>query len=99
MNEDKPIIITPEEAEACFPEGDYIHNFADGGMIMLGCDYDRADAIKALKDAVQIEIGGPGCKSMRHPIVVWSNETRYTFFVADMEKIDALEASKAEGRA
>lgn len=35
-----------------------------------------------------------GCKRMRHPIVVWDSETHFTFFEADMDKVNAFEAAR-----
>jgi hypothetical protein len=96
---DEKVVLTPAEAISLLADGDTIHNFATGGMIMLGCDYDRAGAIKALNEAIQIEIGGPACKSMKHPLAVWSSNNRVSFFEADMAKVEAMEASKAAASA
>lgn len=93
---DERLLITADEAASLLnEEGDYIHNFVDGGMIMLGCDFERDSAIKAFKAAKSIEIGGPGCKAMRHPLVVFEQDGRHSFFEADMDKVDAFEAAKA----
>lgn len=94
MSEDK-VILTPDEAISLLHDGEYIHNYANprGGMF-IGCDYDRKDAIEAIRAAYQIEIGGPECKRMRHPLAVWSSENRVTFFEADMGKVDAFEVAK-----
>lgn len=95
---DDVLIITAAEAEALLIDGaEYIHNYANpAGGLMIGVDYERDDAIAAFRKAAQIEIGGSGCKSMRHPIVVWDNlPGRYTFFEADMAKVEALEAARA----
>ena len=92
--EDDRLIITAEQAEALFPQGEYIHNFANpaAGM-MIGCDYERCNAIEALKSAKQIEIGGDQCKAMGHALVVWDSDSRYTFFATDPDKVSELEAS------
>lgn len=83
-------IITADEAESLLPEGEYIHTIAGGRRLILGCDWSREGAVKALREAVQIELGGPE----RHPIIVWDTETHHYFFQADMDKVDALEASR-----
>jgi hypothetical protein len=94
--DDDKFPLTAEEAESLLhDEGEYIHNFIDGGMMMLGCDFERDSAIKAFKAAKSIEIGGPGCRAMKHPIVVFNQDGRHSFFEADMTKVDALEASRA----
>ncbi len=94
IDEDK-LIITADEAISLLPEGDRIHNYANpaGGMF-IGVDYSRDEAIKHFREAHGIEIAGPYCKSMGHPIAVWSSNTRVTFFAADMAKVIAFERSK-----
>jgi hypothetical protein len=94
MSDEDRLIITADEAIGLLPEGEYVHN-TTGGMIMIGCDYSRKSAEECLKGAVQIEIGGPMCRAMRHPIVCWDTPKHCTFFEADMVKLEALEASKA----
>lgn len=94
MADDEKMILTPEQAEALLPKGKYVHNFVNpSGGVMIGCDYDRPDAIKALKDAESIEVAGPGAMAMEHPIAVWDNEGRVSFFAADMAKVEALSAT------
>ncbi len=96
MAKDDKVILTPEEAEALLPEGKYIHNFANPGVgMMIGCDYERPDAIKALRDAKQLELGGEQSKGLKHPIVCWHTEKRLTFFEADMAKVEAFEAARS----
>jgi hypothetical protein len=91
MTDDIRLFLTPDEAISLLPEGEYIHN-TTGGMIRIGIDYTRDDAIKALRGAHKLEIGGPACRAARHPLVMWSTNERATFFEADMDKLDALEA-------
>ena len=93
MSDDR-ILLTADEAISLLPEGEYVHN-TTGGMIMIGCDYSRESAEKSLREAVQIEIGGPMCKAMRHPLVTWDSPHHCTFFEADMDKVAAFEASRA----
>lgn len=90
------VILTAEEAISLLPEGEHIHNFVSGGMMLIGCDYDREDAIKAIREAEQREIGGDACKRMNHALVVWSSETRHSFFATDPEKVAGMEAAKQE---
>jgi hypothetical protein len=90
---DVRLFLTPDEAISALPEGEYVHN-TTGGMIRIGVDYTRAGAEEALRTAHKIEIGGPACRAARHPIVMWDSPTHCTFFEADMDKLDALEADK-----
>lgn len=92
MSDDDICLLTAEQAVSLLPEGEYVHNFANpAGGLMLGCDYERADAIKALSEAKRIEIGGEGCKRIKHPLAVWDKNDRLTFFAADMAKVEAFE--------
>lgn len=94
MSDDNKVILSPEQAEALFPEGEYVHNFVNPGAgLMIGCDYDRADAIKALQEADSIELAGPGAMGMKHPIAVWDKAGKLSFFAADMAKVEALSAA------
>jgi hypothetical protein len=93
---DEPkVILTAEEAESLLPEGDYVHNYKGGGAILLGVDYGRAEAVAAFKAAHMIEIGGPSCKAMRHPLAVWKTPKDVSFFEADMAKVEAFEAARS----
>lgn len=61
-------IISADEAISLLPDFEYVHN-TTGGAIMIGIDYTRPNAEQALRDAIQIELGGPSCRAYRHPIV------------------------------
>lgn len=89
---DEKVVITAEQAESLLHDGaKTVHNFAQVGPMLLGCDYEREDAILAFKTAKLIEIGGWGCRGLKHPIVVHDDTGRHTFFEADMAKVEALE--------
>lgn len=94
---DERLIITPKQAATLLPDGEYIHNFANPNGMMIGCDFERSDAIKALNSAKQIEIGGDQCKSMNHALVVWDSEKRYTFFATDADRVEEMERTVANG--
>jgi hypothetical protein len=95
MSDDK-IILTADEAISLLPPGEYVHNYANPGAgLFIGVDFDRADAEDHIRKAVQCEIGGPGCKGMKHGLVVWDSEKRCTFFETDMAKLSEMEAAKA----
>lgn len=96
MESDDRFIITPQQAEALLPDGDEIHTFRDGG-ILIGADWSRAEIITCFAKAKEIEIGGDGCRRMRHPIAVWEGDgldRRPLFVEADMMKLEALEKSR-----
>jgi hypothetical protein len=90
---DERVILTPDQAIGLLhDEGEYVHNFTMG-QIMIGVDYSRDAAIKAFREAHQIELGGPGTMRMRHPLVVWDTPRHCTAFEADMSKVEAFEAA------
>lgn len=92
---DEKIILTADEAISLLPPGKYVHNYLNpsAGMF-LGCDFDRDDAEKHIRDAVQIEIGGENCQRMKHGLVVWSAENKLSFFETNMDKLAAMEREK-----
>lgn len=89
-NERRPL--TPDQAISLLTESEHVHNYTMGA-VMIGIDYTREGAIEAFRDAVLIELGGPGAMAMRHPIVVWDTPTHRTAFEADMKKVAAFEAA------
>lgn len=90
---DERCVITPDEAESLLADGEYVHNYTRGPF-MLGADWPRAEAIAALRAAAEIEIGGPSCKAMGHPLAVHEPTGRVSFFAADMAKVEAFEAAR-----
>jgi hypothetical protein len=99
MNDEAKLIITPEEAESLLYDGrDEVHNFKSVGPMLIGCDYSRENALKAFREAIQIEIAGPGARGMNHALAVWSSKTDHSYFEADPEKVDAFDGAKAGGR-
>lgn len=95
MASDDKIILTADEAISLLAPGDTVHNYAyPVAGIFLGVDYDRSDAEKHIREAIQSEIAGPGCKGMKHALAVWSSKNRVTFFETDMEKVEAMERAK-----
>ncbi len=92
---DGKIILTPEEAIGLLPDGEYIHNYVNPGAGMfIGCDFDRAEAEDHIRKAFALELGGDNCKMMKHALVAWSSERKFSFFATDPAKVEALEASK-----
>lgn len=95
MRDDK-IIISADEAISLLADGATVHNYANPAPgIFFGVDYDRADAEKHVRNAIQCEIAGPRCKGMKHALAVWSEKNRVTFFETDMAKVEAMEKAKA----
>ncbi len=90
-----PVFLTPVQAESLLADGEYVHNFTSGGAALVGCDYMRADTIKAFNAAKEIEISGGTSYAMGHPLAVLDANDRRSFFAADMEKVRAFEKARA----
>ena len=94
MNDDK-ILLTADEAISLLPDGEYVHNYINNMPgLFIGCDYDRADAERHIRDAIACEIAGPGCKGMKHALAVWSSKNCVSFFATDKDKVEAMERAK-----
>lgn len=94
MDEEK-WVITAAEAESLLVDGaDTIHSFTNPtANLLLGCDYDRADAIAAFKKTDLIEIAGPAARNIKHAIAAWEDD-ELTYFECDMDKLAELEARR-----
>lgn len=90
---DDHIFLTPAEAESLLFEGDCVHAIRQGGFAVIGCDWSREEVLKAFASAKRLEIGGPACQRMGHPIAV-TDDHGPVFFAADMDKVAAMEAAK-----
>lgn len=59
------IILTKEQAVGMLPDKKYIHTFRSAAGILLGCDWSRADILKAI-EAHDVELSGPAATGMDH---------------------------------
>ena len=64
--------LTPEEAEAMLPEGEYIHTFRGGSGIMIGADWKRESIIEAFKTR-KPELSGQFATAMGHGIAFFDD--------------------------
>lgn len=94
MSEEEKIVLTPDEAISLLADGEIVHNFAQTSFALVGCDYDRAEAVEAIRTATSLEIGGPACKSLNHALAVHEKTGRYTFFATDPARVEAMEQAK-----
>lgn len=75
MNDDKPILLTPDEAIAMLPEGEWIHTFRNPGVnLLIGADWDRDDLLVAIRCSCSRQVGGPMCCGMNHGLVIWHDK-------------------------
>lgn len=89
------LTLTADEAIALLPEGEIVHNYTVGGM-MIGADHGREGVIEDLRKAVRIQLDRGGrAHAMRHPLIVWDTPKHYSIYEADMDKVAALEVERA----
>ena len=79
-----PEYLTYDEAVALLPDGEQIHTFLDGGLALIGADWDRQQVLDLLAATSQREVTGPGAQSMGHGLAAYRDgepvfiETRKT---------------------
>lgn len=72
MTPDKIQLLSYDEAVALLPDGDTIHTFLDGGVSLIGADWDRSAILALLRDAhPEIEVTGPAAQSMGHGMAAY----------------------------
>ena len=87
----KRVFLSYEEAEAMLPDGDTIHTFAGGGMMLIGADWSRKDVLELFKTG-KPELAGDMATSMGHGLVAFlkvdeENDTKSDpRFIATKEK-------------
>ncbi len=64
--DDEIIPLSYDEAAALLPEGERIHTFLDGGLALIGADWDREDILALLRETSRREVTGPAAQSMDH---------------------------------
>jgi hypothetical protein len=85
------MILTPDQAESLLPPGEQVHCLVNPPWGFVACNSPRKHALRRIRDAKLIEIGGERAKRMKHALIVYAREGGYTFFATDMEKVEALE--------
>ena len=70
MSDDERVFLTPEQAIALLPDGEYVHTFRNPAGILLGADHDRATLEVAIRDAKTRELAGPMATSMKHGLLI-----------------------------
>lgn len=91
--EEKRIFLNPEQAKSILPKGKNVHVFLNPNGMLIGEDWDKKQVLELFEsNKDKIEIGGQGCKSMKHGLVV--NDGRKLLFIATNEiKLNKLEKS------
>lgn len=85
------VILTKEQAISALKPGDRIHTFLSGGMILMGADWDRKDALEVIEQAELIELSGDTARAMGHGLAMFHNG-RYFFVESNEEVLAEIEA-------
>lgn len=64
------VYLTPEQAIAMLPDGEYVHTFRGGGGMMVGCDMQRERIEAAIRETKERELSGPMATAMGHGLVI-----------------------------
>lgn len=67
--DDEKVALSFGEAVAMLPESDRVHTFRGGGMILVGCDWDRDDILELFRK-YEPKLSGPTATSMGYGIVI-----------------------------
>ena len=62
--------LTYEQAVAMLPDGEQVHTFLDGGLALIGADWDREDVLALLRDG-RPELSGEQATAMKHGLVAF----------------------------
>lgn len=68
---DGVVLLSYDEAVALLPDGDRIHTFLDGGMALIGADWDRAQVPALLESTDRREVTGPSAQAMKHGLAAF----------------------------
>lgn len=71
MPNDEIELLTYDEAVALLPGGDRVHAFLDGGLAVIGADWDRGDVLELLRTSDRREVTGPAAQSMGHGLAAF----------------------------
>jgi hypothetical protein len=70
MSEPERVQLTYEQAEALLPDGEQVHTFLDGGVALIGADWDRDQVLALLRDG-HPELSGESATAMGHGLVAF----------------------------
>lgn len=70
MSEPERVQLSYEQAEAMLPDGEQVHTFLDGGLALIGADWDRDQVLMLLRDG-HPELSGEAATAMGHGLVAF----------------------------
>ena len=88
-------IITSKEAISLLNNDKRIHTFRkciyDGAGLLMGCDWNKKDIIKAIKKhSDKLELGGKTCRSMKHGLIL-EDDSGYLFIETNENKLNEFD--------
>ena len=79
------VFLTIEEAKNMLPVRDVVHTFRQGGLALIGCDWDKSDVLDTMnKFSDAIQLSGETATSMGHGIVL--EDDKGYLFIETKEK-------------
>jgi hypothetical protein len=69
--------LTPEQAIAMLPEGEYVHTFRNSAGVMMGADHGRVALEKEIHEAERRELAGRIATGMGHGLVLYPKGAQY----------------------
>jgi hypothetical protein len=69
--DDGIVLLSYDEAVALLPDDEQIHTFVDGGLALIGADWDREDILKLLRETERREVTGPAAQAMGHGMAAY----------------------------
>lgn len=71
--DDAKAVIDLDTAISMLPDGDMVHTFRGGGMVLIGADHGRSRLIEAMRRAPEIELTGPNARRLGHGLCIWDD--------------------------
>ena len=69
--DDGKVLLTYDEAVSLLPDGDTIHTFLDGGIALIGADWDRTAVLALLESTDRREVTGPQAQAVKHGLAAF----------------------------
>ena len=89
--EQEPKFLNKEEAITLLNNDERIHTFRNPAGILLGCDNDRSVILDIINNAKSLQIGGSGCRNLKHALVVEERNGNMLFVATDEQKLNEID--------
>ena len=89
---DTNLTLTPDQAESLLRPGERVHVYVNQPWGFVGCSVARHRAIARIREAKQLELGGPIATQEQtgHALVVYDRFRGYSLFETDVERVEAM---------